>query len=441
MIAGERGRGRRGSRGGLALVAGLVALAGAAVLATSPRSAPDDPSSRSAGPGGTLALYAWLHDGLGIDGVRRLTGRFDLAGLDVLVVHRPTSVVTAEEADAVVGFLRTGGELLLDVDRASLPQAAALLARLGVAPVTGIDRGSARPDQLVDPGGTLGPVPVGPGSVAFATDPDVTPMLVTDGRAVMVGRPLGAGRAYVLGTPYALSNAGLRPAVGDGSGLVLALLERSRGGRIALDEVHHGETAASGAAAIFAGPLGAALGLSAAVLVTALALTGRRLGRPVAAGGPAGPRAVDLVEALAGMYERVHDRRGVANRYAEELRRRVGAVIGVDPHVDDATFAAAVAGFGAERAEPTLRALRRARTLAAAPPRPRDLLDLAREVDDAERLWGPGRGGDGAVATARRGLSIRSGTARIRGDMTAADPSAAPIAVADPSSGRSRAPT
>lgn len=372
-----------------AVVVALAAVGVAAVLGTTGRPDPDDPSSRSAGPGGTLALYAWLHDGLGIEGVRRLSGSFDLRGLDLLVLHRPTTPLTAADVEAVARFLSGGGVLLLDVDAASVAPAAALLDRLGVVSSGRLVHPAvAHAAQPLDPAGTLGPIPVGPGSVSFADVPDLTPLLVAGGRTVMVGRPLGAGRAYVLGDAYALSNAGIRPERGDAAALVLALLERSRGGGIGVDEVHHGETGASGVAAILAGPLGASAGLGATILLLALALSGRRLGPPIESRSSGGvPSLGDYVAALAALYQRTGHRGAVAARFADELRSRVAAATGVDPRLNDTAFVAALEPFGAARAAAVAAVLARARTLAASEPGDADILALAQRVDAVEREW------------------------------------------------------
>jgi len=86
--------------------------------------------------------------------------------------------------------------------------------------------------------------------------------------------------------PKPLSNDGLRHP--DSSFLALSLLQRARGGRISFDEYHHGEgTETSGAGAIFDGPVGLATLLVGFVVLLAIALNGRRLGKPAQDGGDA----------------------------------------------------------------------------------------------------------------------------------------------------------
>jgi Domain of unknown function (DUF4350) len=381
---------RRVRRGPLLLALAALALLVVVALVLPGGNDDADPSSRSAGRDGTLALYSWLGEGgLGLD-VRRLTGDFRLGGTDVLVVAEPTQGFTGPELGTLDGFLRGGGELIAAVDGGDEPEAAGLLRRLGVAPAGTVTAGDADPVQPLDAGGRVRRVAVADG-LALEGPAGVVPLLEREGADVLVGRAVGPGRAYVLGSPYPLSNAGLEPRRGDASRLVLALLERSRGGRIAVDEVHHGEGPATGAAAVLAGPVGAAGVLAALVVLAFLGLGGRRLGRPVPAGDPARvPSAAEFVTAMARLYERSARLGGVADRYAAELKERVGAVAGIEPTLDDGPFVDRLRGVGEERAEAVAAALARARRLAVAGARDATLLALAREVDEVERAWSPG---------------------------------------------------
>lgn len=377
------------------VVVPLLALLGAlAVLVTlalvTPSGGDDsDPSSRSAGRDGTLALYSWLGDGgLGLQ-VRRLSGDFDLSATDVLVVDQPTAGFTGAQLGTLGGYLRGGGELILALDGPDVALAQPLLDRLAVEPLHPVAAGDAVPVQPIDPGGRVRHVAVGDG-VGFDTPSGSVPLLERDGRTVLVGTTVGSGRAYVLGSPYPLSNAGLEPRRGDAFRMVLALLERSRGGRIVFDEVHHGEGASGGAAAVLSGPVGLAGLLAAVVLLAHLVVNGRRLGRPVPAGDAARvPSAREFVAAMARLYERSGRLGGVADRYAAELKERVGAAAGIEPSLDDDRFVDRLRGHGDGRADAVAAVLARARRLAASRPGDAALLALAREVDDLERAWAP----------------------------------------------------
>ena len=375
-----------------ALVAALTILVVVALI--TPGTGDDaDPSSRSAGRAGTLALYSWLGaDGLGLP-VHRISGAFELDGTDLLVVAEPTVGFTDAEVGTVAAFLRGGGELLLAVDGPAVPIAQHLLDRVDVGVAHAVAAGDALPVQPLDPGGRVTKVAVGDG-VAFGTPAPTVPLLERDGAVVLVGTAVGAGRAYVLGSPYPLSNIGLEPRHGDAGALVLALLERSRGGRVGFDEVHHGEGSSAGAGAVLSGPVGAAGLLGGLVLLALLGVNGRRLGRPVPAGDPARvPSAEEFVTAMARLHERSSRLGGVAERYAAELKERVGAAAGVEPALDDEVFVDRLRGFGDARAGAVEAALSRARTLAAGRPGDDALLALAREVDAAERAFGPAANG------------------------------------------------
>jgi hypothetical protein len=355
-----------------------------------------DPSSRSGGAAGTLALYQWLA-GLGLP-VQRMSGDFTAAGADVLVVAQPTRAFTGPQAQAVLDLLQGGGELILSVDRVSAPAAGTLLERLGAFPSTaGLFGNAASTDTTivdaavtvpVDPAGLVHSVPVRPG-VEFDTSSGVAPLLTAGDRAVGLAIPVGSGRAYVLGSPYPLGNEGLRR--GDSAALLLALIDRARGGRVVFDEVHHGETGGGGASAALAGPVGLAGGLAALAVLVHLALSGRRLGRPLPSGDPARvPSAAEYVGAMGALIERASQRGAVAERYAEELKQRVGRATAVDAHLGDDEFLAALRRYDAARAAEVETALARCRELAAARPSETQLVALARQVDEVESRFAVG---------------------------------------------------
>lgn len=379
----------RRSAGAVAVL--LVALAVLSVLAasaTSPGSPADDPSSRATGKAGTLALYTWL-DQLGFT-VHRLAGSFDTGDTDVLIIAEPTVDIGDSEVTSIRSYLNGGGDVILAVDGDGATHAAALLSKLGLGPGTSHDAATAHPVQPIDAGDRVHDVPIGPGP-SFAADPTVVPLLAAGGNTVGVIATAAAGgqhsgRAYVLGSALPLSNDGLRH--GDSASLVLTLLERARGGRIAVDEYHHGEIGDAGAAAIYKGPVGLAGGLAVVVLLLFLTISGRRLGRAVPAGPPGRvPSAAEYITAMAGLLERSQLRGGVADRYADELKRRVGAVAGCDPRLADAEFVAALTGYGAPARDAVGQALARARDLAAGRPSQAALVQLAAHIESIERGW------------------------------------------------------
>lgn len=368
----------------LVLVAALCILVVISVAAAIPPNDQGNPSSRSSGTLGTLALYTWFAR-LGID-VSRISGTFDLKGSDVVICYDPTVPLGDADVAALLGFLRSGGDLVLVISPATLGNAASLLSSVGINPAVSIGGGVATVAQPFDSTDRVRSVPVAAG-LTFADQQPLVPMLVEHQRVIAGAVQVGAGRAYLLGNTQPLSNDGLRHA--DSAFLALSLLQRARGGRVSFDEYHHGENdGTSGAAAIFDGPVGIAALLAMVVLLLTLAVNGRRLGKPAQGAGAASvPSATAYVTAMGQLFARSRQRGPIAARYAEELKRRIGAATGVDWHLDDAGFCVALAVTGLPAAQETGALLARARALAAGRPDESELLRLARDVDACEREW------------------------------------------------------
>jgi len=303
----------------LTLIAALCILAVIAISTAIPPNDQLNPSSRSAGTLGTLALYTWFSN-LGLD-VGRISSTFDLTGSDVVFCYDPTVALTDADVSAVMTFLRSGGDLVLVVTPGSLGAAAPLLRKLGVNPSASLGSGAATLAQPFDSSDRVHSVPVGSG-LTFSNQGPLVPMLW---RSTSRGRDGARRRRRSRLRPRRyrpLSNDGLRH--GDSSFLALSLLQRARGGRIRFDEYHHGEgSATSGAGAIFDGPVGLATLLLGMVALLAIALNGRRLGKPAQDGGEAAvPSATAYVTAMGQLFARSRQRGPIAARYADELNER-----------------------------------------------------------------------------------------------------------------------
>ncbi len=368
----------------LTLIAALAILAVVAISTAIPPNDQLNPSSRSAGSLGTLALYTWFSD-LGLD-VGRISTTFDVSGSDVVLCYDPTVALTNTDVASLMTFLQSGGDLVLVVTPDSLAAAAPLLNKLEVNPSASIGAGTAMVALPFDSTDRVHAVPVGNG-LTLADQAPLVPMLVERNGVVAGMVRVGAGRAYVLGDTEPLSNDGLRH--GNSSFLALSLLQRARGGRISFDEYHHGEGAqTNGAGAIFDGPVGLAALLIAGVVLLAIALNGRRLGKPVQDRGEAAvPSATAYVTAMGQLFARSRQRGPIAARYADELKRRIGAATGVDSHLDDDAFTAAISVTNAQSAPALASLLAHARRLASGRPEESELLRLARDVDACERQW------------------------------------------------------
>jgi hypothetical protein len=369
----------------LVLLAGICILAIISIAAAIPPNDQANPSSRSAGSLGTLALYTWFSR-LGLD-VSRISGNFNLGGSDVVICYDPTVPLTTADVTALMSYLGAGGDLVLAVTPTSFANVAPLLSKLSVNPAGETGPGVATVAQPFDSTDLVKSVPVGTG-LSFADQEPLVPMLVEKGRVVAGMVRVGdSGRAYVIGDTEPLSNDGLRHD--DSSFLALSLLQRARGGRIGFDEFHHGEGASGGgAAAIFNGPVGLAALLAGLVVLAAIALNGRRLGKPARDEEAAVvPSATAYVTAMGQLFSRSRQRGPIAARYADELKRRIGSATGVDWHLDDAAFCSSIASTGDGGAPAIAALLAHARALAAGRPEESELLRLARDVDTCERAW------------------------------------------------------
>jgi hypothetical protein len=387
---------RRSNVAPIAILAGVLAVLVAVIVIAGPgSSADDDPSSTANGRAGTLALYDWL-SGTGA-GVHRIYSAFDLGGTDVLISADPLDdyAYTPGDDATLTSFLDGGGEAILGISDPD--SVAAVLDPLGIAAQPS-ELTSAAPSQPFPGSAGVASVPLaapGAGSSgivwAFSGGGGSLVPLLGDPRApVAVAVQVGAGRLYLLGSEYPLSNDGLRRA--GSAAFVLGLVESARGDRVGFDEVHHLGTAGAGdqgLSAVFQGPLLAAVLLAVLVVLAYLVTSGRRLGRPLPRRDPTRvPSVLEHIEAVGHLLSRSRERGAVAGRYAEELKLRVGRVTGVEPRLPDPDFVAALAGFGEERARAAAVLLEQARQLAGGRPSEGELLGLARRVDALEAEWG-----------------------------------------------------
>lgn len=377
------------------LVAVLAVMVLAVVIAGPGASAADDPSSTANGRAGTLALYDWL-PATGA-GVHRIYSEFDLGGTDVLISADPLDdyAYTSGDDATLTAFLDGGGEVILAVSDPT--SVAAVLDPLGIAAQPS-DLTSAAPAQPFPGSAGVSSVPLTASGEATSGsvwtfsggDGNLVPLLGDPAAPAAAAIRVGAGRLYLLGSEYPLSNDGLRR--GSSAAFVLGLVGSGRGDRVGFDEVHHLGTAGAGdqgLSAVFQGPLLAAVLLAVLVALAYLVTSGRRLGRPLPRRDPARvPSVLEHIEAVGHLLSRSRERGAVAGRYAEELKLRVGRATGVEPRLPDPDFVAALAGFGEDRARAAAVLLEQARRLAGERPTEDDLLGLARRVDALEAEWG-----------------------------------------------------
>jgi hypothetical protein len=297
----------------------------------------------SAAPRGALALSQWLEaEGYGVERVREFP--FSGDGLDALFVIVPhEEEFTDDQAKDVIAFVERGGTLILASDggagSAALERALALSVRAGKTggeeTATPIGPTLARPpvrtitfdeDATVEP--TL------PNDVHFlprATSPDGT---------VVATMTRGAGRVHILSGAYPLTNEGLPRA--DNLPLVQNLLAGlPAGARIGFDEFHHGYGLGSSIAdRALRSPWGWTLCYLAALAFIAVALNGRRFGRPLPAPPPSPLAPAEYARALGNRWYERKQYAFAQVHTAERLKRALAAIFGVDPALDDAAFCA-----------------------------------------------------------------------------------------------------
>jgi hypothetical protein len=187
-------------------------------------------------------------------------------------------------------------------------------------------------------------------------DDDFVTHLAAGSRPVLISFEMKDGRVIICTAPFPLTNAGLKKE--GNPELVLNLVTAARrpdasDGRpvIWFDEWHHGVRSKSATAIGPAGwlrhtPSGHAMLYTATVIVLALALGGRRFGRPV----PLHKRTVrrpplEYVTAIANLNRRAGHRRAVLSYHYQQLKRGLGKRYRLSPTLPDSEYVARLAEF------------------------------------------------------------------------------------------------
>ncbi|MCS6882618.1 MAG: DUF4350 domain-containing protein [Oscillochloridaceae bacterium] len=342
------------------ILAGLFAVL-ALFIALGPGRAASVPgtgaSSHASGPQGALALYRWI-DALGYD-VRRLQYRERFApdpAAAVLIVLGPGERYTLDEATAVAEWVEDGGILVLADNRPGQLAGAAALFR-----AFDLELFAPPQDQLPEPAPVLQPVfndPPAQAVVAEATTAlrttraDAVPLVGAGAAPLVLGLPYGAGYVFASATLHPFTNRGLNE--GDNAAMVLNMLRRAPpGGRVVFDEYHHGFISQPSLRSLLLGtPWGWAILYIALMLAAYLALTGRRFGRPAPLREETARRSsAEYLESMAGLLRRAGRRDALQAHYRATFKRRLARASGLNPHLDDAAFLAALAAIAPERAE------------------------------------------------------------------------------------------
>jgi hypothetical protein len=329
-----------------AIISGLAVLilvVVAAIAYNGSGASPVPYSSTSAAADGTLGLYLWLKS-LGYRPQRLDSPLPPTNGPAALVVLEPYTGFTAAEAAGTQRWVRQGGTLILLRDQGNDALMSAL--HLRVALITGASSDTAVPMQPVLNRPPLRRLSVTVSAEMQGTAPGVVAVLsaaASDGsrRPVLVYEAVGRGRVYAASTPDILTNG--RIARADNRRLALnALAGLPTGAVVGFDEYHLvAHTAASAQPvsldeAILGTGWGRSL-IAAALLAAAyIALTGRRMGRPVPAIPERGRSLAEYIVSTAALFRRAGLRDRVLALWQDDLRRALAGPGGVRGRDDEA---------------------------------------------------------------------------------------------------------
>jgi hypothetical protein len=340
------------------------------------------PSSHVSGPHGALGLYLWL-DELGYQAERLQYEAFDPARADLLIVLGPITRYSREEAEAVRAWVEAGGVLIVAEDRTALgAPAGPLLAAFDLAVVPAPAGAGAASAPVLQP--ALGAPPArrlaAPGDAVVAAErDDLAPLAGTNEHPVLAGLQVGEGYVFASAADYPFSNDGLRDR--DNAAAALNLLRRiPPGGRVVFDEIHHGFVGQpSLRGLLIETPWGWATLYGLAVAAGYLALTGRRLGRPMPLTIETARRSsAEYLTSMAGLLRRAGKGVYIQNHFRASFKRRIARASGLSPDQGDEELVAALAQTRPADARAVAELLAR---MAGPPGDDKALLALVRDAD------------------------------------------------------------
>jgi hypothetical protein len=312
----------------LALILGLNLLIAGVTVVTG-GSGPGGPTSSSyATAGDGLAAYAELlaRDGHPVERIRMSLDRADLDPGTTLVLADPGDV-TAEEGQALAGFVAAGGRLI-----AAGRDVAPVLAGLPAGGPSWDDAGvrSARP---IVPAPEVAGVAVveSAGDGSWAQAGGSVPLLGDGDRLLATVATLGAGRVVAVADASPLQNRLLARADNAAFGLAIA---GGAGRPVAFAEAQHGYGRSSGLGAIPSRWRWAIAGGFLAAIVWMWS-RGRRLGPPDDIERPLPPARRAYVDAMAGALARTRQPDVATAPLQERARRRLAAGAGLPAGATD----------------------------------------------------------------------------------------------------------
>jgi hypothetical protein len=361
------------------VVGAITALFAAIVMLgpTSPERSPDHRSDSYA-PDGSSALVAYAR-ALGYQ-TASITGTFKLPAGGVLFVFSPDQEFTAEQAVTVHDWVARGGTLVY----ADAVGDSALDARFDL---TTAGRVGAR---TLDPAAEFQVRPLapffdgverlvgGPDPRGFDPGPEQVALLAREGSsvAIAVEARVGAGRIVALGDPLLLCNHYLGQA--DNGHLAAALFALApAGGRITIDEFHHGLIGGSGSPLDWTvTPVGGPIAWALIVGYICFLLRGSALGPRIPIRGPADRSSAEYARAVGAMLRRARARRVSLGVMVDSTRRALGERSGLGHNAPPERVGQVLA----QRAPLLARELERAEAAAATAGSDAAFLDAARRL-------------------------------------------------------------
>ncbi|MCS6826453.1 MAG: DUF4350 domain-containing protein [Caldilinea sp.] len=380
-------------------IAAIFVLMILVALMTTPPPEPVPYDLDAAHPEGLLALRLWL-EALGYD-VRRNDGlRFTIPDKARLMFVYPNQLTyTAEEADRLRRWVQEGGTLALigpgEDDRA-------LVEAFGVAlnPELRYERRMVQLLPLLPEGRSVylrnwwSPIQ----TLDLSEAPQATPVLaligasedtasIDDLKIVVAAQPLGEGVVWHFAPGVDFSNGALREfAHGE---LTPALLRTTPEGSVVVFDSYHlfgfsrfGERIATLQDWLYRTPTGWATLFGLVITGVFWALSGRRLGPPVASAEEIRRReAAEHVRAMANLYRRAHVHAALAQHHAHRLKVGLARRLGVHADLPDEDFLEALVSASPSMSEAQLNAVRTMLRKFSEHPDERELVELAGDID------------------------------------------------------------
>lgn len=307
-------------------------------------------ASFSSAPDGGRALRLWLQE-LGFAISDEVPDQFRIPNdASLALILEPMIPITAEEWEIVDAWVEGGGVLVLVGEGWTAARAVRHydfdLFYLGAE----ASELSAETPLLSSPPLTS---PVnGQAQAYFWTErDDFVVHLADEARPVLLSFQQGAGRVILSAAPFPLSNAGLKEEGNPALALNLVAIAGDRSGLAWFDEWHHGVRASRMEVIgpwnwLRRTPAGRSLLFVAAVIFLALALQGRRFGRPVPLPQALSRRApLEYVTAIANLNRRAGHRSALLSQCHQEIKRGLGRRYRLNPTLPDDEYLAQLASF------------------------------------------------------------------------------------------------